>query len=99
MNGISCDLTRCFLCRHSMPEWKELIALKKKTLFIKKGKTVFREGEKVEGMFFLYSGAVKIHAPCVDGREMIVRFARGGEIVGHRGYGGGGPDSDVVYPV
>jgi CRP/FNR family transcriptional regulator len=76
-----------------------LIAVKKRTLAIKKGKTLFREGERVEGIFFLYSGAVKIHAPWADGREMIFRFARGGEIVGHRGLWGMGPDGSALYPI
>jgi CRP-like cAMP-binding protein len=36
---------------------------------------------------------VKIHGPWTDGREMIIRFARGGEIAGHRGL------VDTVYPI
>ncbi|HVU98177.1 MAG TPA: Crp/Fnr family transcriptional regulator [Puia sp.] len=107
MNELTCDLTRCFLCRNCIPAWKELIALKKKTLSIKKGKMLFRQGEKVEGIFFLYSGAVKIHAPWADGREIIFRFARGGEIAGHRGLwagpgGAGGEGSargTALYPI
>ncbi len=77
-----------------MPEWKEMTALKKETRLIKRGKPLFSEGDKVEGIFFLYSGVVKIHAPWVDGREMIIRFTRGGEIAGHRGLGG-----NAFYPV
>jgi CRP/FNR family transcriptional regulator len=53
----------------------------------------------VEGIFFLYSGAVKIHAPWADGREMIFRFARGGEIAGHRGLWGMGPEGAPLYPI
>jgi CRP/FNR family transcriptional regulator len=60
---------------------------------------LFREGEKVEGIFFLYSGAVKIHAPWTDGREMIFRFARGGEIAGHRGLWGMGAEGAPLYPI
>jgi CRP/FNR family transcriptional regulator len=99
MNGLTCDLSRCFLCRNCVPEWRELIALKKKTLAVKKGKMLFRGGEKVEGIYFLYSGTVKIHAPWADGREMIFRFARGGEIAGHRGLWGLGPEGNAVYPI
>jgi CRP/FNR family transcriptional regulator len=76
-----------------MPEWKEVTATHKKTLLIKKGKALFTEGEEVKGIFFLYSGVVKIHGPWTDGREMIIRFARGGEIAGHRGL------VDTVYPI
>jgi CRP-like cAMP-binding protein len=91
---MECDLGRCFLCRHCMPEWKAVTAERKKTLVFKKGKPLFTEGEAVRGIYFLYSGVVKIHAPWIDGREMIIRFARGGEIAGHRGLGG-----EAWYPV
>src|SRR5580698_1596687 len=94
MKELTCDLDRCFLCQHCMPEWKEVTATHKKTLLIKKGKALFTEGEEVKGIFFLYSGVVKIHAPWTDGREMIIRFARAGEIAGHRGLGG-----HAVYPI
>jgi CRP/FNR family transcriptional regulator len=94
MQEIACDLSRCFLCRHCTAEWKEVIALRKKTFLIKRGKPLFREGEKVGGIFFLYSGTVKVYTPWTDEKEMILRFARGGDIVGHRGLGGGD-----VYPV
>ena len=77
-----------------MPEWRAVTASHKKTLLFKKGKALFTEGEAVRGIYFLYSGVVKIHAPWIDGREMIIRFARGGEIAGHRGLGGGS-----VYPI
>lgn len=93
MAETTCGPDHCFLCRHCMPEWREITALRKKTLLIKKGKSLFREGDRVEGIFFIYSGAVKIHAPWAEGREMIIRFARDGEIAGHRGLG------DAVYPV
>ena len=93
MKELACDLATCFLCRHCMPEWKEVTATHKKTLLIKKGKALFTEGEEVKGIFFLYSGVVKIHGPWTDGREMIIRFARGGEIAGHRGL------VDTVYPI
>jgi CRP-like cAMP-binding protein len=77
-----------------MPEWRELTIRHKKTIFFKRGKALFCQGEQVKGIFFLYSGAVKIHAPWGDGREMIIRFAKGGEIAGHRGLAG-----NAVYPV
>jgi CRP-like cAMP-binding protein len=94
MQNSSCDLAHCFLCRHCMPEWAGLTILHKKTMFFKKGKALFREGEPVQGIFFLYSGAVKIHAPWTDGREMIIRFTKAGEVAGHRGLAG-----NALYPV
>jgi CRP-like cAMP-binding protein len=77
-----------------MPEWKTAIALNKITLLFKKGKQIFREGEKVKGIFFLYSGAVKVHKQWIDQKELLLRFAKGGDILGHRGIGG-----DDLYPI
>ncbi|MDO6432057.1 Crp/Fnr family transcriptional regulator [Flavitalea sp. BT771] len=88
MQELSCNLNDCFLCRHCMPEWREVIALKKTTLPIKKGKPVFREGEKVAGIFFLYSGYVKVHKEWIGQKDLILRFAAPGDILGHRGLGG-----------
>lgn len=76
-----------------MPEWKELIALKKTTLSVKKGRPIFREGEKVTGIFFLYSGYVKVHMQWPGQKDLILRFAAPGDILGHRGLGGS------LYPV
>ena len=89
MQAVSCNLEDCFLCRFCIPEWKEAIAVKKTTLLVKKGKQLFREGENVKGIFFIYSGSVKIHKQWTDGKELVLRFAKAGDIAGHRGLGGG----------
>src|ERR1700732_1107158 len=94
MQELSCNLKDCFLCKHSIPEWKEIIALKKSTLHIKKGKPLFTEGEKVNGIFFIYSGSVKVHKQWINEKELILRFAKTGDIVGHRGLVGGD-----TYPI
>lgn len=87
MDHGKCDLNNCFLCKHCIPEWKELVAAKKKTIQFKKGEMIFREGEKINGIYFLYSGAVKVHKQWVDEKELIIRFVKEGEIFGHRGLG------------
>lgn len=91
---ISCDLQTCFLCSNCIPEWKEVIAVKKTTLSFKKGKQIFSEGEPVKGIFFIYSGSVKVHKQWTDEKELILRFAKKGDILGHRGLGG-----NDVYPI
>ena len=89
-----CNLSSCFFCSHCSEGWKELTGLKKTTIFFKKGKTIFHEGEKVKGIYFIYSGAVKVHKKWLDKKELIIRFAKGGGVIGHRGLG-----SAKVYPV
>ena len=90
----SCNLNDCFLCQNCIKEWKELIAFKKTTYSIKKGKVLFNEGDKVEGIYFLYSGLLKIHMHWLDQKELIIRFAKTGDIVGLRGIG-----ESNTYPI
>jgi CRP-like cAMP-binding protein len=94
MQKNECDLQTCFLCRFCIPEWKDAIAVKKTTLSFKKGEDIFREGEKVNGIYFLYSGAVKVHKQWTGQKELILRFGKTGDILGHRGIG-----ASSIYPV
>jgi CRP-like cAMP-binding protein len=94
MADLSCNLKDCFLCRFRMPEWKEVIAQNKKTIQFKKGREIFAEGEKVKGIYFIYSGSVKIHKQWIEPKELIIRFAKTGDILGHRGFGSGD-----IYPI
>lgn len=94
MQAGQCQLDKCFLCRHSKPEWKELIVLKKTTFSVKKGKRIFSEGEPVKGLYFLYEGAVKVSKNWGEQKELIIRFATAGDVVGHRGMGG-----NLFYPI
>ena len=94
MQERSCDLSRCFLCRHTSPEWKDLISLKKNTSFFKKGRTIIEEGEPIKGMFFINEGAVKVSKNWGEEKELIIRFAKAGDVLGLRGFGG-----DLHYPI
>jgi CRP-like cAMP-binding protein len=94
MKNEHCDVNTCFLCRHCMPEWKEVIALKKTTRSFKKGTLLFKEGEPVKGIYLLYEGAVKVHKQWADSKELIIRFTAAGDILGHRGLAAGD-----IYPV
>jgi CRP-like cAMP-binding protein len=82
-----CNLHDCFLCQHCMAEWRPLIGLHKETRMIRKGRSVFLEGDPVEGIYFMYKGWVKVHKQWTHPKELIVRFAGAGDIIGHRGLG------------
>ncbi len=90
----NCDLRTCFLCKHSMSEWLPAIAANRKHLGFKKGESIFREGTAVNGIFFLYSGKVKVHKQWGPDKELIIRFAQKGDLLGHRGFG-----TQLTYPV
>ena len=89
MRKDTCNVSKCFLCTHCIPVWKELIAIKKSTIRFRKGERLFSEGDKVTGIFFVYSGGVKVHKQWVDRKELILRFAKEGDILGHRGLAAG----------
>lgn len=93
-NNHSCDLQSCFLCQRCLPEWIPAVQSHRKNLSFKKGEMIFREGDLVEGIYFVYSGTVKVHKKWGTEKELIIRFACKGDIFGHRGLG-----HDHHYPI
>ena len=89
-----CNLKNCFLCTHCIKDWIPAIAVSKKNFDLKKGETLFKEGGAVTGIYFVYSGKAKVHKRWDDEKELIIRFAKQGDIIGHLGLG-----NDPVYPV
>jgi CRP/FNR family transcriptional regulator, anaerobic regulatory protein len=59
----------------------------KNDIHCKKGQQFIIEGAPVNGLFFILKGKVKVFRTGINGREQIVRFAKDGEIIGHRGFG------------
>lgn len=93
-NNHNCDLKSCFLCQRCLPEWIPAIQANRQTLHFKKGELIFREGEKVNGIYFVYSGKIKVHKKWGTEKELIIRFAQKGDIFGHRGLG-----TESNYPI
>ena len=89
-----CDLSTCSMCKSCRPEWLKAIDGNRKLIHYNKGESIFHEGDSVNGMYFIFSGLVKVHKKWSDNKELILRFAKDGAIVGHRGLGG-----DTIYPV
>lgn len=89
-----CDLKTCLLCRLCKKEWIPAVKLHRTNHKYNKGEIIFREDEEVRGIFFVYDGTVKVHKHWGNEKELILRFARKGNIIGHRGLG-----KDLVYPV
>lgn len=89
-----CDLKSCFLCTGCMPEWLPALEKHRQNFIYKKGETIFSEGDSVKGIFFLYKGKVKVHTQWGSGKQLILRFAKEGDIIGYRGLG-----NEKVYPV
>ena len=89
-----CDLKSCFLCTRCLPGWLSAIGAHRENRHYKKGEVVFAEGAAVMGMFFLYRGKVKVHKRWGNDKQLILHFAKEGDMIGYRGLG-----NDMVYPV
>jgi CRP-like cAMP-binding protein len=89
-----CDLKSCFLCQNSLKDWLPAVAANRQNFEIKKGQQLFTEGERVKGIYFIYSGVVKVHKRWGKEKELILRFAKAGDIAGQLGLG-----KDTTYPV
>jgi CRP/FNR family transcriptional regulator len=83
-----CDLNTCFLCTNCLSDWKPAIEANKKNLLIKRGQEVFKEGDALTGIYFVYEGCIKVHKKWDNEKELIVRFAQKGDIFGHLGLEG-----------
>ncbi|WP_214071423.1 Crp/Fnr family transcriptional regulator [Mucilaginibacter sp. dw_454] len=84
------DTDTCFLCKNCLKEWIPTILAHKKNYKVKKGESIFKEGDAVKGIFFVNSGIVKVHKRWGAEKELILRFASEGMIFGHRALGGDG---------
>jgi CRP-like cAMP-binding protein len=89
-----CDLKSCFLCQFCLKEWLPAVAANKQNLEVKKGQQLFKEGDPVNGIYFIYTGVAKVHKSWGTEKDLILRFAKAGDIVGQMGLG-----NDAIYPV
>lgn len=52
--------------------------------YYKKGQVIFYEGNHPQGLYCIYEGKVKLHKLGEMGKEQIVRFASGEDVIGYR---------------
>lgn len=63
------------------------MAQAKSVIRYKKNQYIFREGNPVQGMYIIYSGKVKVLSTGFNDKAQIIRIARPGYLLGHRGFG------------
>jgi CRP/FNR family transcriptional regulator len=89
------DASRTFLYEHCLKEWWPALDAGRQVFRYKRGEIIFSEGDEVKGVFFLVDGVVKIHKRWADGKDLVVRFARQRDIIGHRGLS----THNHIYPI
>jgi len=82
------------MCKNCLEEWRPAICGNKINIKLRKGEVLFKEGDPVTGIYFVYNGNIKVTKQWDADKELILRFARGGAILGHRGIG-----SNLNYPI
>lgn len=88
---ILCDLncTNCIPQQNSIfscltQEEIQLINEHKSCTSYKKGQVIFADGGIPYGLFCVSSGKIKLSSTGYDGKEQLLRFAKGGDIFGYR---------------
>jgi CRP-like cAMP-binding protein len=84
-NCTTCENTNCLIKKNSKDPNIRSFLLKKHTIKCKKSQQFIMEGTPAHGLFFAFKGKVKVLKTGANDREQIVRFAKDGDIIGHRG--------------
>lgn len=79
---------KSFVEKHCTEEWCKFIDFHKETFFYKKDELIFQAGDEAEGLFIIEKGKVKVTYRQFDGSDRLIRLAKDGDILGHRGFGG-----------
>ena len=88
----ACDNATC-LIKLCHPAWILKVELNKSQSRVRAGESIFREGERINGIYFILHGKVKVVSEGIEEKEQIVRLATDGHILGHGG------DKNEKYPV
>lgn len=83
-----CLNKNCLIRANCSVEWLNILSNSKYHFIQKQGQYIFIEGNPVFGIYFIKEGKVKIASSGQGNKEQIVRLARDGHILGHRGLGG-----------
>ena len=71
----------------------ETVSAAKACNWFKKGEVIFEEGSVPTGIFCIHQGKIKVYKTGHEGRDQIVRFAKGGDSLGYRALVSGEPYS------
>ncbi|MCW5899024.1 MAG: Crp/Fnr family transcriptional regulator [Flavobacteriales bacterium] len=74
---------------HCGKSWQDRIKRHRLTQRFDAGQDVFREGDPADQLFIVRKGKVKVFCTYGPDARRILRFARDGQVLGHRGIGAG----------
>lgn len=66
---------------------------------IKKGSIIYEENNRINGIYCIHKGIIKIYKTGIEGKEQIIKFAKEGDIFGYRSVINGEPACTSVKVV
>ncbi len=89
-----CENQKCLIKKFCKETGATDFLARKNIIPCRKSQNIIIEGAPVNGIFFVYSGKVKVLNTGINGREQILRLAKNGEMIGQRGF-----STHQYYPV
>lgn len=83
-NCTQCIVKRLNALKNLTHEELEKFSDHKTTLIIKKGDNLMTEGNAINGLYCINQGKCKLTKLNTNGKEQIIKFIKGGDILGHR---------------
>jgi CRP-like cAMP-binding protein len=83
-NCTQCIVKRLNALKNLTHEELENISEHKTSLLIKKGENLMTEGNSINGLYCISQGKCKLTKLSTNGKEQIIKFIKGGDILGHR---------------
>ncbi|MDX1827927.1 MAG: Crp/Fnr family transcriptional regulator [Lutibacter sp.] len=83
-NCTQCIVKRLNALRNLSHEELERFSEHKTSLIIKKGENLMTEGSAINGLYCINQGKCKLTKLNTNGKEQIIKFIKGGDILGHR---------------
>lgn len=99
---VSCDMcgrTAVSSLRELNEDEVKRLSQQKTCAFFKKGQIMLHEGARAAGIYCLHSGQVKLYRMGTEGREQIIRFGQGGDLLGYRSVLSGEPLSASIQAI
>lgn len=83
-NAEDIDLSLSPIFKHLNSQEVERVNEEKTISFYKKGTYIYHEGNRINGIYLVIKGILKIFKTGIDGKEQIIRFAKPFELIAFR---------------
>jgi len=80
----NCPVQKNSVFKNLTREEMDQINYEKEFRHFSRGDILYSEGNRISGFYCINKGIIKVYKTGIDGKEQIIRFARGGDIIAYR---------------